>query len=93
MNPDEQPFPLAQWFDLSGRIARDDRELAEAQISLYSIKDGGEPDSEAVRTCCRQLRAAVREHNAQFKQPPTPRKYTRKKRRKRNTQPDTGNHR
>jgi len=32
MTNDNTPFPLEQWFDLSRRISRDDREPAEAQI-------------------------------------------------------------
>jgi hypothetical protein len=38
---DNAPFPLSQWFDLSKRISRQDRELAEAQMPLYAYKENG----------------------------------------------------
>lgn len=57
-------FPLAQWFDLSKPIFRDDREMCEAQMALYAIKQGDEPAGSDWRRVCAELRAAVKQHNA-----------------------------
>jgi hypothetical protein len=56
-------FPLDQWFDLSKPISRDDREVCEAQMALYALKQGEDPGPEWRRACA-ELRAAVKQHNA-----------------------------
>jgi hypothetical protein len=66
MSRDNAPFPLEQWFDRTKRISREDRELAEAQMGLYALKDGMEPDGPEWRQACRELRSAVKAHNAKF---------------------------
>ena len=59
-------FPLADWFDLTKPISRDDREMFEAQMALYALKDGDDPCGEEVRKACAELRAAVKAHNVPF---------------------------
>lgn len=59
-------FPLADWFDLTKPISRDDREIVEAQMALYALKDGDDPCGEEVLKACAELRAAVKAHNAPF---------------------------
>jgi hypothetical protein len=56
-----------QWFDLSKPISRDERELVEAQVSLYAYKDGDDPDCREVRQACEALRVAVKRHNKAFR--------------------------
>jgi hypothetical protein len=70
---DNAPFPLSQWFDLSKRISRQDRELAEAQMPLYAYKENGRGHvplpaniAQELRRECRALRAAAKAHNAKF---------------------------
>lgn len=60
------PFPLDQWFDLSKRIDKSDIDLAEAQMMLYALKDGLDPDSPECKKQYRQMRAAVKAHNVKF---------------------------
>jgi hypothetical protein len=59
-------FPLEQWFDLSGRISREDADTAEAQMALYAFKDGLDPDCAECQKEYRKLRTAVEKHNRQF---------------------------
>ena len=66
------PFPLAQWFDTHHRISKDDVAEATAQLALYAFKDGASDDELA--QAIRDMRAAVKLHNASF--PPKPCKPT-----------------
>jgi hypothetical protein len=59
-------FPLADWFDLTKRISREDREVAEAQMALHALKDGLEPTGKEWRQAVAELRDAVRHHNTPF---------------------------
>lgn len=74
----EDAFPLDQWFDVTQRISRDDREMCEAQMQLYALKDGDDPCGPEANKAISQLRAAVKAHNAKFpprkhiNQPPNP---------------------
>jgi hypothetical protein len=61
------PFPLEQWFDLSKPISKQDADLTEAQMMLYALKDGMDPDCSEAKRQYREMRKAVREHNAKFK--------------------------
>ena len=63
---DTPPFPLGQWFDLTKPISRDDREIAEAQMAVYAIKQGLEPEGAEWRQAVAELRAAARAHNRAF---------------------------
>ena len=38
------PFPLEQWFDITKPIPKADADLTEAQMMLYALKDGMDPD-------------------------------------------------
>jgi hypothetical protein len=59
-------FDLSQFFDLSKKIDKYDREIAEAEIALRAYKDGMNSDGYAVRQCCKEMRQAIKEHNSQF---------------------------
>jgi hypothetical protein len=63
---DNAPFPLEQWFDMSRRISKDDRELCEAQMALYAHKEGLEPKGPEWNATVKSLRKAVKAHNAKF---------------------------
>lgn len=63
--PDDT-FPLHQWFDMSKRIDKYDRELCEAQMSLWAYKDGLDPEGPEWRDAVKSLRTAVKAHNAKF---------------------------
>jgi hypothetical protein len=56
-------FPLADWFDLSKRISREQRELCEDQMALHALKDGLDPHGREWREAVAELRGAVKEHN------------------------------
>jgi hypothetical protein len=60
------PFPLEQWFDLSQRISQADADITEAQMMLYALQDGLDPDSPECRKQYRAMRKAVAEHNKKF---------------------------
>jgi len=77
------PFPLEQWFDLTERISKFDADLAEAQMMLYAIKDGMDPDNPDARRQYLEMRRAVKEHNKKFP-PPTPYRGKASKRRQTN---------
>jgi hypothetical protein len=62
------PFPLEQWFDLSQRISKADADIAEAQMMLYALQAGLDPDSPECRKQYRAMRKAVAEHNKKFQQ-------------------------
>ncbi len=59
-------FPLEQWFDLSKPIPKTDADLAEAQMMLYAVKDGIDPDSADAKRQYREMRKAVKQHNDKF---------------------------
>jgi hypothetical protein len=61
-------FPLKQWFDLNKPISKSDADLTEAQIMLYLIKDGIDPDSPEAKRQYREMRKAVKQHNKRFQE-------------------------
>lgn len=61
-------FPLKQWFDLTKPIPKTDADITEAQMMLYAVKDGLDPDSPDAKKQYREMRAAVKKHNEQFQQ-------------------------
>jgi len=63
-------FPLEQWFDTTKRIPKADADLTEAQMMLYALKDGIDPDSPDAKRQYREMRKAVNQHNEQFPEPP-----------------------
>jgi len=62
--PDDERFPLEQWFNLSEPISRAKREEAEEQIWFYALKDGY--SKAEVRKTIGQMKAAIREYNARL---------------------------
>ena len=60
-------FPLEQWFDLSKPISKADADLPEAQMMLYALKQGDDPDHPECKAAYREMRAAVKAHNKKFK--------------------------
>lgn len=60
-------FPLKDWFDVTKRIDKEDVALTEAQMMLYAVKDGIDPDGPEAKRQYREMRAAVKAHNAKFK--------------------------
>ena len=65
-------FPLAQWFDLTKPISRDDCDLVAAEMMLRHYKDCGNapcehrchhPDCKETRRVISDLYAAVKQHN------------------------------
>lgn len=56
-------FPLDQWFDLTKRISKADREICEAQMALYAYKDGLDPSGKEWREAVARLREVVKAHN------------------------------
>lgn len=63
------PFPLEQWFDLTKPIPKSDADLTEAQMMLYALKDGMDPDCPDAKRQYREMRKAVAAHNAKFPAP------------------------
>lgn len=61
------PFPLDQWFDTTKRISKEDADLTEAQMMLYAVKSGIDPDGPSAKRQYREMRAAVKAHNEKFK--------------------------
>jgi sRNA-binding protein len=59
---------LAQWFDVSQPINRDDLEAAVSQMMLDAVKDGLDPDDDGCRREYRKMRLAVKRHNARMRQ-------------------------
>ena len=61
---------LASWFNLSKKISLDDVEQCEAQMALNAYKDGidlkDKENKKKFDGVCRDLRAAVKKHNATF---------------------------
>jgi hypothetical protein len=60
-------FPLDQWFDITKPIPRDDADIAEAQMQLYALKDGEDPQHPDCVRQYKKMRAAVKAHNLTFK--------------------------
>lgn len=63
-------FPLEQWFNITKRIPKADADLAEAQMMLYALKDGIDPDAPTAKHEYREMRKAVKQHNEQFRNSP-----------------------
>ena len=61
-------FPLEQWFDVTKPIPKSDADLTEAQMMLYALKDGIDPDCVEAKRQYREMRKAVKEHNDKFPQ-------------------------
>lgn len=61
-------FQLDRWFDLSKKITREEVNDAETEIYLCALKEGLKVYHEECQNTIRQLRAAVKEFNKQFKQ-------------------------
>jgi hypothetical protein len=59
-------FPLSQWFDLERPISVADVEVCKAQMALYALKDGLEPDGAEWHGAVAELRRSVRAHNAKL---------------------------
>ena len=59
-------FPLEQWFDVSKFISQADRKLTEAQILLYAVKEGTDPEGNEVMRCLKALKRDVRLHNKKY---------------------------
>lgn len=60
-------FPLERWFDITKPISKADADITEAQMALYAVKDGLDPQSEEVKRQYRAMRSAVKRHNRKFK--------------------------
>lgn len=63
---DPKLFPLEQWFDLSKRISREERELIESEMMLRVYKNGLRDNSTELSEAISALRTATRQHNAKF---------------------------
>jgi len=63
-NPDS--FPLYQWFDLTKKIDKLDADDCEAQMALYAVKEGLDPDNKKCREEFREMHKAVKLHNKKF---------------------------
>ena len=72
MSTTTKPFPLEQWFDTSGRISKSEAEVAEAQMRLYAIKDGIDPDDAQCLEQYKRMWQAVKAHNAAHPEPQKP---------------------
>lgn len=59
-------FPLEQWFDITKPIPKTDADLTEAQMMLYALKDGMDPDCAEAKRQYREMRRAVKAHNETF---------------------------
>ena len=56
-------FPLEQWFDTTRRISKEDADLTEAQMLLYAVKSGIDPNGKNARKEYARMRRAVKTHN------------------------------
>lgn len=65
----DMTFPLEQWFDVTKPIPKSDADLTEAQMMLYALKDGIDPDCPEAKRQYREMRKAVKDHNEKFQQP------------------------
>jgi len=61
-------FPLEQWFDISKRIPKTDRDLCEAQMMLYAVKGDIDPEGPEAQKQINQMKRAVKLHNRKFDQ-------------------------
>lgn len=59
-------FPLDQWFDLTKRIPKTDRDLCEAQMMLYALKDNMDPEGPEATRQINEMKRAVKLHNRKF---------------------------
>ena len=59
-------FILEHWFELDSRISLAEIELAEAQIRIYAVKDGEDPNGQETKQVIRQMKVEVRKHNNRF---------------------------
>jgi hypothetical protein len=70
MNLDEQikktGFPLEQWFDIAERIPKTERDLCEAQMMLYALKDNMDPEGSEAQSQINNMKRAVKLHNRKF---------------------------
>jgi hypothetical protein len=64
-------FPLEQCFDITKRIPKSDADKTEAQMWLYALKDGIDPDSPGAKYKYGKMRKAVKQHNEKFPPPET----------------------
>ncbi len=62
----EGKFQIEEWFDTSTRIAKHDTDLAAAQICLYALKEGIDPEGDETTKTIRRMRTAVKQHNRKF---------------------------
>lgn len=60
------PFPLEQWFDITKPIPKADADLTEAQMMLYALKGGMDPDCAEAKQQYHEMHKAVKEHNEKF---------------------------
>jgi len=58
---------LEQWFDLSKPIPRDELETAVAQMQVYALKEGLDPNSKGVRAEVEAFRQAALAHNRRLR--------------------------
>ena len=70
MNLDEQikktGFPLEQWFDISERIPKTERDLCEARMMLYALKENMDPEGLEAQRQINNMKRAVKLHNRKF---------------------------
>lgn len=59
-------FPLEQWFDLTKPISKADADITEAQMMLYALKQGDDPEAPECKAAYRDMRTAVKAHNKKF---------------------------
>ncbi|MEN8657110.1 hypothetical protein [Marivita sp.] len=59
-------FPLEQWFDLTKHIPRTDRDLCEAQMMLYALKEDMDPEGPEATREINEMKRAVKLHNRKF---------------------------
>lgn len=62
----KEDFPLAQWFDITKKISKLDADTCSAQMALYALKDGLDPNGKQWQDADRQMRLAVRKHNKPY---------------------------
>lgn len=61
---------LDQWFDLSKPIPRAELETAVAQMQVYALKEGLDPNSKGVRAEIGAFRQAALAHNRRLRGEP-----------------------
>lgn len=65
-DPMSDPFPLNDWFDITKRISKEDADLTEAQMALHAVKTNVDPGGPEAKRAYREMRAAVKAHNAKL---------------------------